>query len=263
MATRPMNSTPLALGGVPVLMYHDLCHDLAAADRYALSAAAFDAQLNLLREQQIAVVDLPALRTASSGPRVVITFDDGLVRQFDLAMPELAAHAMSATFFVTTSLIGTPGYLSWSQLRVMSAAGMTIGSHGDRHIAYTALTMQFAANELTRSRQTLEDGLGCAAEAFSAPFGFINGAVVAAAHAAGFRFICSSRPWPARPGDRDIPRLVIYHNTSLAEYSALVTGRPLPILARRTRDALLHLPKQWMLRSRSPRLGLDPGEVEQ
>lgn len=261
MAARPLSSSPLALGGVPVLMYHDLCAGPCTTDRYSLPVSMFRRQLALLRERQIAIAGLSALRRSTDAASVAITFDDGLVRQFELALPELIVQGMTATFFVTTSLVGTPGYLNWQQVRAMSDAGMTLGSHGDRHIAYTALTAQFAAQELTRSRLTLEDALGRAVDAFSAPFGFLNGALVAAAHAAGYRSICSSRPWTAQPHDLDIPRLAVYCNTTLPEFAALVSGSPLPILTRRTRDALLHLPKQWMLRARPQRLGLSAEEV--
>ncbi|MDR3764603.1 MAG: polysaccharide deacetylase family protein [Acidobacteriota bacterium] len=261
MATGTVNSTSLTLGGVPVLMYHDICAEAANPERYAVPLPLFHRHLEVLRELHTAVIDLPALRQFSSLPRAVLTFDDGLHGNFSRALPELVSRGMTATFFVTTSLIGTAGYLTWDQLREMSAAGMTIGSHGHRHIAYTALTAQYAANELTRSRLMLEDALGSACEAFSAPFGFLNGSTFAAARAAGFAHICSSRPWPAAAGDKDIPRLVVYRYTNAAEFAALVTGSPWPILVRRTRDALLHLPKQWMLRARPQRLGLEANEA--
>jgi peptidoglycan/xylan/chitin deacetylase (PgdA/CDA1 family) len=222
-----------------------------------LPLALFLEHLVFLREQQFTAAELASLRAVSHDRSTVLTFDDGLARQYELAFPALQEQRMPATFFVTTSLVETPGYMTWSQLREMSAAGMTIGSHGDRHIDYTGLTPQEAEAELLRSRLALEDALGKEADTFSAPYGFIHSALRNAARRAGFRHICSSRPWLAAPADRDIPRLAVYKTTGLDEFSALALRRALPILTRRTRDALLHLPKQFLLHTSPQRLGVN------
>ena len=64
---------------------------------------------------------------------VIITFDDGWEDQFGYALPGLEKYHYSATFFVVTNFVGSPGFLSWSQLRRLLAEGMEIGSHSRSH----------------------------------------------------------------------------------------------------------------------------------
>jgi peptidoglycan/xylan/chitin deacetylase (PgdA/CDA1 family) len=256
MAAHQLTSPRFAISGVPVFMYHDLCAARASDERYTTALPVFSQHLSFLREQQFAARDLSALDVTSNGRSVILTFDDGLVSHYDLAFPALLEHALTATFFVTTSLVESPGYVTWSQLREMSAAGMTIGSHGREHIDYTGLPPVSAEGELRSSRMALEDHLGKPASSFSAPYGFLNDSLTRAAQRAGFRWICSSHPWPADGGTVVIPRLAIYCDTDLARFSALAAGSAFPLLARRARNALLHLPKQLLLRTSPRRLGV-------
>ena len=71
-------------------------------------------------------VDLP--------PRpILITFDDGYVSSFTVADPILARYGWNAAIYVITGTTGTPGRLSWSQLRHMQATGRW---QIDEHAAY-------------------------------------------------------------------------------------------------------------------------------
>jgi hypothetical protein len=108
----------------------------------------------------------------------------------------------------------------------------------------------------------LEDRLGMAATTFSAPYGFLNRALTSAAREAGFSHICSSLPWLATPQADVFSRLAIYGDTTLAEFSSLALRNAWPLLARRTRNALLHLPKQLLRRTAPGKLGVNVGEVE-
>ena len=259
MAADKLSHALVALRGIPVFMYHNLCAGAASGDRYTVPLALFQRHLAFLRQQHFTVTDLASLAGARHTRSVVLTFDDGLARQYELAFAALQSHGMTATFFVSTSLVGLPGYMSWSQLREMQAAGMTIGSHGDRHIHYTGLTLPQAEAELRRSRIVMEDALGQPAVAFSAPYGFIHHALVSAARRAGFQQICTSLPWLADATGESIPRLAVYNRTELAKFSALALRSAGPILARRTRNALLHLPKQFLLHVWPQRLGVSVG----
>jgi peptidoglycan/xylan/chitin deacetylase (PgdA/CDA1 family) len=260
MAAHQLIRARFALQGVPVFMYHDVCAAATTEERYTTPLAVFRQHLALLCEQEFAVIELPALERTPSGRNVVLTFDDGLARQYELAFPALLEHRLTATFFVTTALVDSPGYLTWSQLREMRAAGMTIGSHGHQHIDYTGLATSVAGCELKRSWMALKDHLGEAACTFSAPYGFLNAALTAEACRAGFRWICSSRPWLASARQEEIARLAIYNDTDVAQFAALATRSALPLIARRTRNALLHLPKQILLRTSPKRLGVNVGQ---
>jgi peptidoglycan/xylan/chitin deacetylase (PgdA/CDA1 family) len=246
--------------GTPVFLYHDVSPCPASEDRYAVNEANFREHLSFLRAQGFAVADLPALMETATGRRAIITFDDGLGSHYGCVFPALLDHGFTATFFVSTALIDSPGYVSWSQLREMSSAGMTIGSHGREHVDYSALGSTLATRELAQSRMALEDALGKPAATFSAPYGFLNRSLIESARQAGFSWICSSHPWLASaasaPLGRPISRLAIYKNTDLRAFSELANGSALPLLARRARNAVLYLPKQFLLRTSPQRLGV-------
>jgi peptidoglycan/xylan/chitin deacetylase (PgdA/CDA1 family) len=260
MAANKLISSHFAFAGVPVFMYHDLCASPKADERYTTPLPRFRDHLRFLQEQQFAVRQLPEFAAEPTERSVVLTFDDGLASHFQLALPALLEQGLSATFFITTALVESVGYLTWSQLREMSAAGMTIGSHGHRHIDYTGLPTSAAQSELLRSRHELEEHLGQAVSTFSVPYGFLNPALTEAARNVGFRHICSSLPWLAAPEACVISRLAVYHDTKLAEFAALATRSAWPLIMRRTRNALLHLPKQLLLRTSPGKLGVNVGQ---
>jgi peptidoglycan/xylan/chitin deacetylase (PgdA/CDA1 family) len=256
MAAHELISPRFAIPGVPVFMYHDVCGDSESGDRYAVPLAMFREHLSFLCEQGFAVEDLPALAGASSGRRAVLTFDDGLSSHYERAFPALLERGLTATFFVTTGRLGSSGFLSWSQLREMSAAGMTIGSHGHEHIDYCGLEAAAARSELYGSRVALEDGLGRATSTFSAPYGFLNRSLIESARQAGFHWICASIPWLASAHTNVVSRLAIYHDTDVRRFSALASRSALPLLVRRARNALLYIPKQFLRRGAPELLGV-------
>ncbi len=260
MAAHQLTSPRYAISGVPVFMYHDVCKDSTPEERYTLPLFTFRQHLAYLREQGITVADLCSLASCETARSVVLTFDDGLQSHYENVYPALLECGLRATFFATTSLIDTPGFLSWKQVREMSDAGMSFGSHGNYHINYCDLSASETQCQFRCSRVALEDALGKPVTSFSAPFGFTNRTVVGAATKAGFQQICSSKPWLASPDDAVIPRLAIYRNTGVTGFSALVGRSAFPLLTRITRDAFLYFPKQLASRICPGRLRLHVNE---
>ena len=146
------------------LMYHDVTAEprhggTGGPEYFSVSREGF--------ERQLAVIERLGLRGRSiaetiANPEgsVAISFDDGDLGQATRAFPALAARGMTATFFVTSSWIGTKGYASWDQLREMRAAGMSIQSHTHTHPFLSELDEPRLREELRRSRQMLDGELG-------------------------------------------------------------------------------------------------------
>ena len=126
------------------------------------------------------------------GISISITFDDGNVSDFEEAMPALLDRGLTASFFVLAGRIDRPGSLSASQIREMSQAGMTIGSHGWDHIDWRSATKDALRKELYDARSRLQDVLGLAVDSIAVPFGLIGRRVVAEARSAGYRRIYTS-----------------------------------------------------------------------
>jgi len=173
-----------------------------AADRYKLSAAAFDAQLEGLASVR---TDTPLLVTQPGGLKAaghrathepfVITVDDGGVSYFTIAADRLEAHGWRGHCFVSTDAIGQPGFLDARQIRELDARGHVIGSHTASHPnRFSACGADRMRQEWTRSRQALEDLLGHAVVVASVPGGSYSSTVARTALDAGLPTLFTSEP---------------------------------------------------------------------
>ncbi len=198
----------------PVYMYHGIGSDadLDHADRsYAVSTASFKHHLSrigpsisLTRQ----ILDSGSIATPA------ITFDDGHISHFTNAFPALAEAGQQAEFYVNTAVVEQAGFVSWRQLGEMSAAGMSIQSHGDHHLFFADLDPETLHQELERSKKTIEDKLGQPVIVFAPPGGRYNRRVIDAALALGYRRLAVSRPGLWRRFDAVIiPRFPIYAHT--------------------------------------------------
>ena len=257
MAARALVRCGPAIAGVPILLYHGIAERAPSGGKYCVSPADFRAQLgDLLAKGRLPVYVREATSVPLAKRPAAISFDDGLASDYQSAFPLLAEHGVPATFFVNTANIGSPGFLGWEEMREMQRAGMSFGSHGHFHVCLLGLNVESCAAQLRLSRQLLEQKLGSAVACFSAPYGLLNARVIAAARQAGFSVICSSRNWPARPGEAVHGRIAIYRHTSLSEFRELLSCS-LPRLARRRlREAALAIPKRIMLGLRPQWLGV-------
>ncbi|MBC7402293.1 MAG: polysaccharide deacetylase family protein [Microbacteriaceae bacterium] len=68
-----------------------------------------------------------------------ITFDDSNESDYTHALPALLGLSLTATFFVITDRLDTPGSLSRPQLDLLHLAGMPIGTHGMTHRPWRGL----------------------------------------------------------------------------------------------------------------------------
>lgn len=142
--------TPAAEGlradSLLVLSYHNVTADglprpHGRADHYTVAAAAFAAQMDMLRRSGFASVRiadvLDAQRTGRPLPprSVLITFDDGGAGQWIYADPVLAAAGFTATTFVITGHLGrNPGQLTWDETVALAHSGRwDIGAHTHDH----------------------------------------------------------------------------------------------------------------------------------
>ncbi|MDX3973965.1 polysaccharide deacetylase family protein [Shinella sp.] len=108
---------------------------------------------------------------AKTGVEAHVTFDDGNISDYDVALPTLVEHGRRGIFFVLAGRIGQQGYLSAAQIREIAAAGMTIGSHGHDHVDWRRLDAAGRRLELVDARKKIEDVVGSPVAYASIPFG--------------------------------------------------------------------------------------------
>lgn len=99
---------------------------------------------------------------------VSLEFDDGAL-QGDVA-PLLARHGFRATFFVNSARIGTPGALTWDDLRTRAARGNEIGGHTRTHPDLTRLSPAQQRREICGDRAALV-AHGLRPVSFAYPYG--------------------------------------------------------------------------------------------
>ena len=147
---------------------------------------------------------------ARSRCKVHITFDDGHLSNLEAA-DILEEFGLRATFFVAVGWIGSPGYMSWRDLRGLTARGHSIQSHTVSHTFLTQCSNDVVYDELRLSKQLLEEHLGLRVDEIAVPGGRWNRAVVHAAKRIGYQRVLTTDPW-RRPINVDGFEVVGRHN---------------------------------------------------
>jgi peptidoglycan/xylan/chitin deacetylase (PgdA/CDA1 family) len=196
-------------------------HGLVDKVRYPgtqITPAAFEAQMKELKDRGITVIGMQDLLAWKRGeknipPRcAVITFDDGMKSQYEVAWPIMKKLGYTFTMFIYTEgvrggLFGGGEAITWEQLADMRDNGIDIQAHSATHQDLREghpVTVrqpdgkkerkklsgpeyeQFLQNELVGCKQLLEQRLGIKVNCFAVPYGFYNEHVKEIAHNAGY-----------------------------------------------------------------------------
>jgi len=186
------------------LLYHDVvadvCQPAAGPRRFAVHNRSFEEQLDLIKDCGYHGCSIATALTTVMERPLAISFDDGDLGQFTAAFPALVARGMTATFFVTTSWVGKPGYMTWDQLREMKCAGMSVQSHTRTHPFLSELDAQALRQELRESKAELDDALEQATDMLALPGGdFPLSRLRRLVQESGYRVVATSR-WGSNPG---------------------------------------------------------------
>lgn len=132
---------------------------------------------------------LPQTEADAADPSVTtvsLSWDDGRASQSgSVAMQQV--HGFRATYFLSTSLIGTdPYYLDRAGVDRIHAAGNEIGGHGDAHVDLTTVDPAVAAGLICGDRTRALSWYADAGRSFAYPFGGLNAAVEEAVAGCGY-----------------------------------------------------------------------------
>ncbi|MGB5247178.1 MAG: polysaccharide deacetylase family protein [Woeseia sp.] len=171
-----------------ILIYHHVASDTPAST--SVSPETFARHLAYLDDNGFQVVPLQQILDALNEGRplpdnsVAITFDDAYLSVYNIARPMLEVRGLPYTVFVTTSYIDAAfgNYMSWEQLRRISASGATIGNHGVQHDSALALRRDESRDAwLTRIRENavaaqirISEETGQIPRMFAWPYGEFN-----------------------------------------------------------------------------------------
>jgi peptidoglycan/xylan/chitin deacetylase (PgdA/CDA1 family) len=171
---------------VPILGYHSVG---TVADEYTVPQAAFEQQLDWLKAEGFETLSIHDFLEGvpGRGRAVVLTFDDGKEDAVRIVLPALQKRGMRGSFFLITSFVGQPGYVSWEDARRLAAAGMEIGSHTVDHQRLADLPDDRVRDELAQSKRMLEEKLGRPVEALAYPYNSMRARTAQLAQEANYR----------------------------------------------------------------------------
>ena len=214
-----------------VLMYHGIVAPQTpppgeretGADLYDVSAENFRAQLNWLKEHFCRSVTIHKNLDAFSTKEILLTFDDGEMNNYTVALPLLKEFGFTGHFFLIAKRVGKKGYLGWEQIRQLNAEGMIIGSHGFSHEILTNLLDTQIQEELSASKKHLERNLGVPVESISIPRGFCNEKIMRMASDAGYRYIFVSEK-PAGLETKCLSRIAVKSSWTIDRFAQAMRG---------------------------------------
>jgi peptidoglycan/xylan/chitin deacetylase (PgdA/CDA1 family) len=182
--------------GLRILSFHEVAPlDIAAFGRlleYVLKVHGVVAP-----EEAERYLSEPGSRDTRRGAPCLLTFDDGLRSNFNVAQEVLSRYDVKGLFFVCPGLMDVPlaqqqqvvssqlfphpdptGYsiadptlMSWNDLEQICKMGHVIGSHTMRHKCLSLLNHEEMQQEIAGSSQMLSSRLGIPVRWFAFPFG--------------------------------------------------------------------------------------------
>nr|BFE55820.1 hypothetical protein GCM10020063_003460 [Dactylosporangium thailandense] len=113
---------------------------------------------------------------------VSLTFDDGWKSQYTAGVPLLDKYHMPATYYLLTSTIDYPDYMTKAQMGDLANHGIEIASHTVTHPHLPTLTAAQVDAELKNSQADLRSWYGSGvAKNFATPYGEYNATVLSTA----------------------------------------------------------------------------------
>jgi len=220
-----------------VLCYHGIGPISASGDplRLFVSGDLFRHHLDVIQQQGyrlLAVSELWQLIRSGcdAGHSGSITFDDGLTRTVQEAVPILLERGLPCSMFVSTGLLGKP-HPDIEGARIMSApevvelagVGVEIGAHSVDHAHLDELSYLDTLDQLRRSKAVLEDLIGKPVTSMAYPYGRASEQTIRAAREAGYELACvCSGPGAWR--SLSIPREPIYSSVTTLRLRLKMAG---------------------------------------
>lgn len=225
---------------VPILMYHHVGN--GQTNRWWLTAAEFEAQLQYLRANGYESVMPEDIKTAAEGRGIlparpiVLTFDDGGRDLLTVAEPILTRYGYIGLIYLITGSVGTneadrrqyegQDCLVWPEVRAMHARGyFQFGGH--TRTSPDLRRTRDLASEIKGCYDDLVRELGIAPDSFCYPFGRYRSNAVEAVRQSGFgtAVTCESKVLLIQPKTAwlELPRLNIVGNAGQAAFEQALT----------------------------------------
>jgi len=218
-----------------------------AAEKYIVDSELFRYAVEKIAKVESCIVgEIP---DKESGEWSVLSFDDGLISDYEIAFPILNEFGVKATFFITANNVGQPGYLKWQQINEMVVAGMEIGSHGLTHNYLPQMSDSNIESELIDSKSIIEQAIGVEIFSFAPVGGHFQRRILRMASQAGYKVFATMAPGINDNYSRSRKMYLIrrnhiqkHHNQQYID--SLLKKSTIPLFVNRVRYEILNLPKK-------------------
>lgn len=243
---------------VQILCYHRIC-DLPESDDvpeyFNVPPVAFAQQMAFLSQNGYNVITLEQFvehrdKNRKPPPKsVIIVFDDGYRDNYLNAFPILENYSFKGTFFLVTDCIDSNRIFHWltlgeellahsqknkqywlplskREILEMDARGACFGSHTKSHCDLNKVDQDKAIDELTGSKEHLEDMLGKPVICFCYPYGEVSKSVRGLVKAAGYKVAVTIKGGSNTLKDDpfELRRVIIERKDSLGRFIRKVDG---------------------------------------
>lgn len=253
-----------------ILMYHMVSEPKTEAEkRYACPPKRFEQHLNMLLREGFNVITIDAVADFYTknmplpDKAVLITLDDGFEDNYIHAFPLLRAYKLPAIIYLVTGLVSATNewmsapkfakraLLSWSQIKEMSDYDIYFGSHTVSHPRLNTLDCDNICQQLSQSKQIIEDNLGKACLHFAYPYGLVGENTQDWVQKIGFKTACTTQSGfnNATTDPLMLHRIEVYGSDSAWQLKQKLTFG--------MNDANLWLPMQYYYQRLVNKLGLN------
>lgn len=183
------------------------------------------------------------LDDVATWPSVRISFDDGNASDVEIGLPALVERGLPADFFVLAGRLGAPGSLDDAAVKELATAGMTIGTHGMRHVPWRGLSAAETGAELVEARTRIAAAAGVEVDAAACPLGRYDRRLLADLRRLGYRRVFTSDRRAAKADAWLQPRFSVRSGDTAESFRAEALTPP--PLVRQARSAAVGLIKRW------------------
>lgn len=219
-------------------MYHDIVHQghddsagysAPGANQYKVTFSRLESHLNLAYREHGSARSVVDLRRDDPDSHYLLTFDDGGMSSIDELLRVLRNAESVGHFFVVTSKIDNPGFLTRDEIRQLDVEGHIVGTHTHTHpVDLHHMSFQKVCEEWATSIEILEGIISSAVTTGSIPFGQYTQKVGRAASESGIEFLFTSNPTKRIFSVRNsvvLGRYTIKRDTSVAEVESILSNR--------------------------------------
>lgn len=208
----------------------------------------FRSQVQLLLDAGFEFVTVSDLVERSDGHDpppglVALTFDDGMDDNHSHVLPILREFGVTATFYITTGLIGQPNpwlapesearMMTVDELRDLVAAEFEIGAHTVTHPDLSELGYEQCLFEANESRLELERLLGVSVRTFAYPFCAYSPQAAAAVKDAGFLAAVTCGSGIGSWDHFELPRSIMSRLDGTISFMLKLSGHHHPLFSSR------------------------------